>query len=97
MPHGRPQLRKAKSFEALCRQHGLDRGPRSIKRGAIYRQTVRGMGGHEALLDSNLVFQLLVYSLGISGFELDPHCCQLPVVEEVQPDRNSCPAVLTVQ
>ena len=27
MPHGCPQLRKALSFEALCRQHGLDRGP----------------------------------------------------------------------
>ena len=34
--------------------------------------------------------------LGISGFDLDPHYCQLPVAEEVQPDRNSCPAVLTV-
>ena len=30
--------------------------------------------------------------LGISGFKLDPHYCQLPVAEEVQPDRNSCPA-----
>ena len=54
------------------------------------------MGGHEALPDSNLVFQLRVHSLGISGFELDPHYCQLPVAEEVQPERNSCPAVLIV-
>ena len=45
---------------------------------------------------SNLVFQLRVHSLRISGFELDPHYCQLPVAEEVQPDRNSCPVVLTV-
>ena len=36
-----------------------------------------------------------MHSLGISGFELDPHYCQLPVAEEVQPDRNSCLAVLT--
>ena len=35
-------------------------------------------------------------SLGISGFELGPHYCQLPVADEVQPDRNSYPAVLTV-
>ena len=34
--------------------------------------------------------------LSISGFELDPHYCQLPVAEEVQPERNSCPVVLTV-
>ena len=27
MPYGCPQLRKALSFEALCRQHGFDRGP----------------------------------------------------------------------
>ena len=53
------------------------------------------VGGHEALPDSYLVFQLLVHSLRISGFELDPHYCQLPVAEEAQPDRNSCPAVLT--
>ena len=46
-----------------------------------------------ALPHSNLVFQ---HSLGISGFELDLHYCQLPVAEEVQPDHNSCPAVLTV-
>ena len=59
-------------------------------------QLKAAVGGHEALLDSNLVFQLLVHSLGISGFKLDPHYCQLPVAEEVQPDRNSCPAVLTV-
>ena len=44
----------------------------------------------------NLVFQLRVHSLGISCFELDPHYCQLLVAEEVQPDRNSCPAVLKV-
>ena len=57
------------------------------------RPQLRKVGGHEALPDSNIVFQLLVHSLGISGFELDPHYCQLPVAEEVQLDRNSCPAV----
>ena len=40
-----PQLRKAYSFEALCRQHGLGREPRSKKHGAIYQQTVRGLHG----------------------------------------------------
>ena len=34
--------------------------------------------------------------IGISGFQVDPHFCQLPVAEEVQPDRNRCPGVLTV-
>ena len=48
------------------------------------------------LLHSNLVIQLLVHLVGTSGFELGPHFCQLPVAEEVQPDRNNCPAVLTV-
>ena len=45
MPHGRPQLRKVSSFEALCRQNGLDREPRPKKHGALYRQTVRGLPG----------------------------------------------------
>ena len=54
------------------------------------------VGGHEALQHSNIVFQLRLYSLGITGFELDPHYCQLPIAEEVQPDRNSYSAVLTV-
>ena len=40
--------------------------------------------------------KLWVHSLGISGFELGPHYCQLPVADEVQPDQNSCQAVLTV-
>ena len=26
--------------------------------------------------------------VGLSGFELNPHHCHLPVSEEVQPDRN---------
>ena len=68
----------------------------SLNRGLQSSTLKAAVGGHEALLDSNLVFQLLVHSLGISGFELDPHYCQLPVAEEFQPDRNSCPAVLTV-
>ena len=55
------------------------------------------VGGHEALPQSNLGFQLRVHSLGISSFDLDPHYCPLPVTEEVQPDRNSCPAVLTAE
>ena len=37
-----------------------------------------------------------LHSLGKSGFELGLHYCQLPVADEVQPDRNSYPAVLTV-
>ena len=57
---------------------------------------LRSCGRPEALPHSNLVFQLRAHSLGISGFELDPYYCQLPVAEEVQPDRNSCPFVLTV-
>ena len=36
---------KRRSIEALCRQHGLGRERRSKKRGAIYRQTVRGLPG----------------------------------------------------
>ena len=43
IPPGRPQLRKVESIKALCRQLGLDKGPRSKKHGAIYRQTVRGL------------------------------------------------------
>ena len=75
---------------ALCLSHV---GGRRLQCSTLYA----AVGGHEALPRSNLVFQLLVHSLGISGFEQDPHYCQLPVAEEVQPDRNSsCPAVLTV-
>ena len=52
---------------------------------SIFLKLKVAVGGHEALpvLVSNPVFQLLVHSLGISGFELDPHYCQLPVAEEV--------------
>ena len=55
------------------------------------------MDSLEAPPHSNLVFQLPVHLLGISGFKLGPHYCQLPVADEVQPNRSSCPAVLTVE
>ena len=57
---------------------------------------LRSCGRLEASPRSNLVFQLRVHSLGISGFELGPHYCQLPVADEVQPDRNSYPTPSTV-
>ena len=65
-------------------------------RGLQSSSLLRSCGRPEALPHSNLVFQLRVHSLGISGFELGLHYCQLPGAEEVQPDRNSCPSVLTV-
>ena len=113
MPPAVHSCAKRRSVEALCRQHGLGREPRSKKRGAVFSSVVlcsSHVGGRgllrfyalrscrqpEASPHSNLVFQLRVHSLSRSGFELDPHYCQLPVDDEVQPDRNSCPAVLTV-
>ena len=48
--------------------------------------------------DNNIRILYSIYRcilLCVGGFELDPHYCQLPVAEGVQPDRNSCPAVLT--